>query len=124
MTLFPWKKGRCLVWDYTCRDTLAPSHLAISSEEAAKVANNAEAEEIKKYSNLEDTFSVMPVCVETMGPWGENGLQFIKELGNKIRWITKEPRSTAYLFQAISVAVQRGNGSSVLGTVLPKKNHE
>ena len=63
----------------------------------------------------------MPVCVETMGPWGQNGLQFIKELGSKIRSITKEPRSTAYLFQAISVAVQRGNASSILGTVPQSK---
>src|SRR5689334_24625407 len=27
MTLVPWKRGRALVWDFTCRDTFAPSYI-------------------------------------------------------------------------------------------------
>ena len=27
MTMYPWKSGKCLLWDFTCGDTLAPSHL-------------------------------------------------------------------------------------------------
>ena len=27
MTMMPWKQGRCMVWDVTCPDTLAHSHL-------------------------------------------------------------------------------------------------
>ena len=27
MTLFPWKKGKIMVWDYTCSDTLAKSYI-------------------------------------------------------------------------------------------------
>ena len=33
-----------------------------------------------------------------------------------IKEITKEPRSTSYIFQAISVAVQRGNAQCVQNT--------
>ena len=124
MTIFPWKKGRFLVWDYTCSDTLAPSHLPISSVNPGKMAENAESAKLKKYSNMEEAYSVIPICVETMGPWGQNGLGFIKELGNKIKNVTKEPKSTAYLCQAISVAIQRGNAASILGTVPPTKNLE
>ena len=36
--VFPWKRGKLLCWDYTCSDTLAPSHLSSSSRAAAKIA--------------------------------------------------------------------------------------
>ena len=38
LSLFPWTKGKCLVWDYTCRDTLAPIYLETSSKEIGIVA--------------------------------------------------------------------------------------
>jgi hypothetical protein len=31
ITIIPWKKGKSLVWDVTCTDTLALSHLSESS---------------------------------------------------------------------------------------------
>ena len=27
LTVLPWANGRCLVWDFTCSDTMAASHL-------------------------------------------------------------------------------------------------
>ena len=52
-----------------------------------------------------------------MGSWGKLGLRFIQELGERIKDITGEKQSTAYLFQRIGMAIQRGNAASVLGTV-------
>ena len=34
LTLLPWSQGKSLVWDYTCSDTLAPSHVPQTSKEA------------------------------------------------------------------------------------------
>ena len=42
-------------------------------------------------------------------------LAFLKELGRRIRGET-EPKSTEYLVQRLSVAVQRGNCVAVLGS--------
>ena len=42
LTLFPWSMGRCLVWDFTCRDTLAPSNTMLISLQAGKAAIKAE----------------------------------------------------------------------------------
>ena len=50
-----------------------------------------------------------PVAVETMGPWGPNAAEFISELGKRLSNITGDPRSTAFLRQRISMAVQWGN---------------
>ena len=77
---------------------------------------------MNKYAQLQDSYIVVPICVETLGSWGPNSIKFIAELGNKIKAETKEPSPTCYPMQAISVAIQRGNAPSVLGTVLASKS--
>ena len=42
MSLLPWKMGRTLVWDATCVDTLAPSHLTSTAGCAGAAAASAE----------------------------------------------------------------------------------
>ena len=54
-SIVPWKKGRVLVWDATCPDTLAPSYLSIATAEAGAVAREAEHRKQVKYSHLEDS---------------------------------------------------------------------
>ena len=122
MTLIQYKRGRCLVWDFTCRDTLAPSHLAKSLAGAGTLAVEAEKEKSQKYANLEESHIFAPVCVETFGPWGPSALGLIKEIGSKIAESTGEPRSTSFLMQSIGMAVQRGNAISVLGTLPATSN--
>ena len=122
MTLIPWAKGRSLLWDFTCRDTFAQSYLAQSSQHAGHVAKKAERKKIHHYSDPADHFMFTPVAVETSGVIGEIGLNFIKKIGSKIAEVTKEHRSTNYLIQRISVAIQKGNVASILGTIPPSKN--
>ena len=43
VTMTPWSKGRSLVWDFTCPDTLAPSHVRQSSLAAGTAAVEAES---------------------------------------------------------------------------------
>ena len=59
----------------------------------------------------------MPVACETMGSWAPTGRKFVKDIGNRIEEATGEKRSTNYLFQALSIAIQRGNAASIAGTV-------
>ena len=42
LTLLPWSSGRSVVWDYTCSDTLAPSHVSSTSKGVGKSAEQAE----------------------------------------------------------------------------------
>ena len=42
-------------------------------------------------------------------------MAFLKDLGRRVAQTTEE-RSTTFLLQRLSVAVQRGNAASVLGT--------
>ena len=41
--MVPWKEGKPLVWDATCRDTLAPSHLSTAERGPGLVATEAES---------------------------------------------------------------------------------
>ena len=117
LTLFPWSQGRCLVWDFTCRDTLAPSNVMATSEEAGKAAEIAEKEKMSHYQELSTSYIVTPVATETLGPWGPSGLKFVKEIGSKIADLSGEKRATSFLFQSISMAVQRGNVASIRGSM-------
>ena len=62
----------------------------------------------------------MPIAVETLGALGEEAVAFISDLGlYRIAATTGEPCSSAFLFQRLSVAVQRGNAASVTATFRP-----
>ena len=117
-TLVPWTRGRCLLWDATCPDTLAQSYIPRTSIEAGAAAATSETKKITKYSLLSDRHEFVPVAIETLGSWGERGLAFINELGKRIAAVSGDNRSTAFLKQRMSLAVQRGNAAAVHGTLL------
>ena len=55
------------------------------------------------------------LTVETVGAFGQRPQDFIKDLGRRIQSQSRERRSREYLLQILSIVVQRGNGSSVMG---------
>ena len=89
----------------------------MASKDPEKVAGEAENRKIKHYENLTDSYHFVPISIETCGVWGGLGMSFVKEVGKKIIEQTGEKRSTAFLFQSIGIAVQRGNALSILGTL-------
>jgi hypothetical protein len=58
-----------------------------------------------------------PVAVETGGSIGPQGLKVLKDIGRRLKRVSGDPTSTYHLLQLISVAVQRGNAISILGTL-------
>ena len=116
VTQIPWKRGRCLAWDATCPDTFAQSQVQASSCQAGSAAAAAEEKKMRKYSDIISGVDFTPVAVETSGVWGNQALDLITEIGRRISEVTHDPRSTMFLRQRISVAVQRGNAWCVLDT--------
>ena len=117
VTLFPWKQGKPLVWDVTCVSTLARSNLQHSTISPGGAAAQAEVNKRVKYSDLADSYMFTPLGFETIGDWGPSTLQFVRELGTLLTEATGERRSTSFLKQRLSIAIQRGNAASVRGTV-------
>ena len=60
VTITPWQAGRTLVWDVTCPDTYAVSHMVLAMREAGAVVAAAEAKKIEKYAELARTPHVAP----------------------------------------------------------------
>ena len=122
-TLIPWSKGKLLAWDVTVPDTYTDSHINMTSSEAGAVARQAASTKNTKYLYIDitSTHIVYPIAIETAGSWDLQALEVIEEIGRRIMEATEDTKETMYLFQRLSMAIQRGNALSFFNTF--DKNH-
>ena len=124
LTLIPWRAGRCLIWDSTVTDTLAASYLSDTSLTAGAAAERASARKLDKYSELSTTYLFVPLAFETLGPINNEGLTFLSDLGKTLGNTTGDPRETTFLFQRISLTIQRFNAVAFRGTFAGQETTE
>ena len=110
-SLIPWQRGRCVTWDVTVADTYAKSYIGQTSSCVGAAAERAASRKVEKYNFLRDTYIFIPLACETTGVWCTEGAEFLNELGRRTSIITGDKHETAYLFQRLSVAIQRGNAA-------------
>ena len=110
-----------MIWDVTVADTVCQTYIYKCSKNASAAADTRETQKISKYRCLANDYHFVPIGIETFGSFGSEGYKLIKSIGKRIFEATGEKRSTSFLFQRISMAIQRGNASCVLGTV-PKSD--
>jgi len=65
------------------------------------------------------TYVFVPIAVETMGATNGDGLEFLGDLGRRITQITDDSRESAFLFQRLSVFIQRYNAVAIHGHLCP-----
>jgi len=116
VTLLPWRRGVPMIWDYTCPDSLAPSHLHLTCATAGSAAIASEELKFRKYASFSPSYKIIPIAMETLGAYGASAQTFITDLGSRITRTTGEHRSTLFLRQRLSMTMQRPNACSVLGT--------
>jgi hypothetical protein len=109
ITLIPWKRGRTLVWDVTCVDTLAATHLDGCSRKSGSAALSAEKLKHGKYCTIKENHN--------FGPWSPDAKELFKDISKLLLEKSGVSESLSYFQQRISIAIQRGNAASVLGTV-------
>jgi len=105
MTLMPWWAGKPAVWDVTVVCTRAGSHLNSSAREADSAASHKTA----KYVNLAASYIFFPIVVEPQGPLSEEARQLLRDIGRRISASSGDDREMSFLFQRVSVVVQRFN---------------
>ena len=88
---------------------MADSFLAAASHAAGAVAEQAADRKCLKYTELSATYEFQPVAVETHGPLSVSSVSFLVDLGRKISERSSEPLELQFLFQRISVLIQRFN---------------
>lgn len=116
VTIVPWDRGRSLAWDVTVVDTLAASYLNSSSSSCGSAVAEAERKKINKYRDLGPLYLFYPVAFETMGVAGELTRKLINDIGRRLERELGEKRATEFLWQRISLEVQKGNAAAVAGT--------
>ncbi|ODM94310.1 hypothetical protein Ocin01_12370 [Orchesella cincta] len=64
------------------------------------------------------------VQVETLGPLSDEAKDLTNSIGSQLIQQTRDTRAKHYLFQRISLAIQRGNVISIMGTLPPSISME
>jgi hypothetical protein len=116
-TLVPWNKGQPLVWDVTVVDTLADSYVLKTSEVSGFAAEMACKRKHNKYrSIISSNYIFKGLAFETLGPWCKETIDFINVIGDRLIAESGDSKSKKFLFERISLAIQRGNAASIRGT--------
>ena len=109
LTLLPWKDGRCATWDVTVTDTVATSYLSATSSCAGSAAEAAAKKKEDKYVVISSSYHFFPLAFETFGPINQVGSDFLSALGHRLSLISDDPRESSFLFQRLSICIQRFN---------------
>jgi len=74
LTLIPWQNGRSVTWDVTVTDTVVQSYLLVTSASSGGAAEVTAERETAKYIQLAQTYTSIPIAVETLEPVNSVGL--------------------------------------------------
>jgi len=76
------------------------------------VAEMAAERKAEKYLNLSSDHIFQPIAMENLDAFSSSSLEFLGELGRRLGSLSGEERETCFLFQRLSVAIQRFNSVS------------
>jgi len=93
----------------------AESHLQDTACRPGAAADKAAANKSSKYCDLAGTHLFFRVAIETAGTWNQ-AVELVQEIGRRITLVTEDSRETVFLFQRLSIALQRENAVSFLST--------
>jgi len=107
-----------MTWDVTVTDTMADSYRSIASSCAGDVAEEAANRKEQKYQSLAATYNFIPLAFETFGPINSKGTTFLNQLGRRITACAGDARETCFLFQRLSLTIQRFNAICFHGSFI------
>jgi len=107
-----------MAWDVTVPDTYAESHIGSTAAKPGGAANKTAQHKIVKYAKLASTHIFYPLAVETAGTWHHMAIELTQDIDRRITAITEDTTETTFLFQRLSIALQRGNAVSFHNTMV------
>ena len=105
-------------------DTLAPSYVAVSAQVTGSAAQAAAERKVSKYAGLSASHLFVSIAIETLGPINEAGHSFLSELERRLSTISDDPRESLFLFQRISIPIQKFNEVAFRGTFDAETGHD
>jgi hypothetical protein len=83
--------------------------------ELAFIEYNPTFDAIKPFPCFFDV-RIKGLAFETLGPWCKETIDFINVIGDRLIAESGDSKSKKFLFERISLAIQRGNAESIRGT--------
>ena len=83
---------------------------------AGSAAEAAAARKEIKYSDLMARYTFVPIAFETLGTVNSSGSELIDDIGKRCHALSGDNRQRAFLWQRLSVALQRYNSICFSGT--------
>ena len=80
-------------------------------------AAGTELKKQPKYQDISAGVDFVSVAIEASSMWGAQAMELVTEIGCRIAEVSYNPRSTSFLRQQISMAVQCGNAACINGTL-------
>ena len=102
-------------------DSIAPSYLSATSSLPGSAADATAAVSLRKrskYAAIALTHIFVPVAVETLGPVKIEGLPFLDQIGDRLSAVTRDPHESSFLYQRLSLIVQRFNMIAFRGSFI------
>ena len=112
-SIIPWRRGRNVTWDVTVADTFAASYVGDTAVRAGAAAERAAAKKTEKYDELRRNYIFIPLACEVTGVWNIEAEEFFNDLGSRISCSTGEARETSFLYQRLSISLQKGNAACI-----------
>jgi len=88
---------------------LADSYVAAAAHEAGSAAEEEATRKTAKYSNIHANHISQPVAIESLGPINVSGRVFLSKLARKLADQSGDDTEISFLFQRLSVLIQRYN---------------
>jgi hypothetical protein len=89
---------------------LLTTYSGFAAEMACKRKHN------KYRSIISSNYIFKGLAFETLGPWCKETIDFINVIGDRLIAESGDSKSKKFLFERISLAIQRGNAASIRGT--------
>src|SRR5271155_804739 len=90
-------------------NNMAESYVVACSKAAGAAAEAAASKKVEKYADLPASYLFQPIALESLGPINSSALDFLADLGRRISITSGEPREASFLFQRLSITLQRYN---------------
>ena len=101
-----------VTWDVIVANSFAASYIKDTSFTAGAAALAA-MKKTAKYEELTQTYFFVPLACEVTGVWNAEAEEFFNCLGSHISGATGDARETTFLYQRLSIALQKGNAACI-----------
>ena len=98
-----------MTWGVTVVSTLEASYLSSSAQSAGAAADLVASLKEAKYTSLTDSYIFQPIAVKSHGSFSASSLSFLTTLGECLTGTSGDLPEMSYLFQRLSVIIQRFN---------------